>query len=138
MMKLGPRLDLTWNDPSHDLGQPPDRMNAFHLGPDPHPMPADIDPVDLDPSLPRGSAPEVEAANQLTDRLLITFPYLHSPSLQQTFQPEPEPMLSLEAFLFASAADRDLHRPIFFRLSHADERARLQELLSSTPGIRVC
>lgn len=47
-------------------------------------------------------------------------------------------MHQLEALLLASAADRDLHRPIFFRTAHPEDSERLQKLLSNTPGIWVC
>lgn len=43
----------------------------------------------------------------------------------------------LEALARASAADRDLYRPVMFRPALAEDRERLEELLKRTPGIRV-
>jgi nitroreductase/molybdopterin/thiamine biosynthesis adenylyltransferase len=43
----------------------------------------------------------------------------------------------LEALARASAADRDLYRPVMFRPGLAEDRERLEELLKRTPGIRV-
>ncbi|MBK9759011.1 MAG: ThiF family adenylyltransferase [Flavobacteriales bacterium] len=43
----------------------------------------------------------------------------------------------LEALTSASANDRDVYRPEFFRLTNPLDRARMQEVLKSVPGIRV-
>lgn len=45
--------------------------------------------------------------------------------------------LGLEALVRASAAERDLHRPEFFKLALPDDRKRLEDLLKRTPGIAV-
>jgi nitroreductase len=45
--------------------------------------------------------------------------------------------LGLEALTSASAADRDLHRPEFFRLAFPGDRERLLELLKRTPAMQV-
>src|SRR5689334_21900274 len=45
--------------------------------------------------------------------------------------------LGLEAHLRASAADREGHRPEFFRTTDPADRARLKELLEHTAGLHV-
>ncbi len=71
---------------------------------------------------------------QIVDNLLITYDCLALPPLWNLGPPDLTNMNSLlEALRSASANDRDIYRPLFFRTSSTAETAALEELLKREP-----